>query len=122
MSYFAVTCRRTGGWDWSRPMRRQVRFDEHAAFMDALVEHGFVVLGGPLGAGEDASTEVLLVVRARDESTVRARLAEDPWSAIGLLAVERVTPWTVLLDGCGRSGELRTARDGEPVRATEADA
>src|SRR5919201_6907246 len=51
VSYFAVTCRRTGGWDWSRPMRRQVRFDEHAAFMDALVEHGFVVLGGPLGAG-----------------------------------------------------------------------
>jgi uncharacterized protein YciI len=63
--------------------------------MEALTADGFVVLGGPLGDGE----EVLLVIDAESEEAVRARLASDPWSDAGLLAIARVEPWAILLDG-----------------------
>ncbi len=73
--------RRGGPWDWSRGMREQHGWDEHAALMDRLVEEGFVVLGGPL----EGEREVLLVVDAPSEQAVHDRLAEDNWSASGML-------------------------------------
>jgi uncharacterized protein YciI len=79
-----------------RPRRRreQARWDAHAAFMDALAEEGFVVLGGPIGEGDGEN--VLLVLDADSEATVRARLAEDPWPD-DLLRITRVRPWSVWL-------------------------
>ena len=94
-TYFAVTRRRGPAWDSSKPMRAQVQWAEHAAFMNGLVEAGFVVLGGPLGVGE----QVLLIVDAKGESEIRARLNADPWTPLGLLELASVEPWTVLLDG-----------------------
>jgi uncharacterized protein YciI len=76
-------------------MREQVLWDEHAAFMDHLVETSFVILGGPLADGR----RVLLIVSAEDEAGLRARFAEDPWIANGMLTISHVEPWTVLLDG-----------------------
>jgi uncharacterized protein YciI len=76
-------------------MREQILWSEHAAFMKAHATEGFVVLGGPLGEGR----EVLLIIDAPDEASIRTRLAGDPWSAAGLLAIDRVEPWTVLLGG-----------------------
>ena len=49
MKYFAVTRNRGPAWDASLPMREQKQWTGHAAFMNRLVEEGFVVLGGPLG-------------------------------------------------------------------------
>lgn len=95
MAFFAVTTVYGPNWDVSRGRREQDAWDEHAAFMDALVDEGFVVLGGPLGDGAD----VLLAVEAEDEDQVRARMAEDPWAPMGLLRIGVVTPWTVWLDG-----------------------
>ena len=62
--------------------------------MDALAEEGFVILGGPIGEGEGEN--VLLVVDTDEEETIRARLAEDPWSD-DLLRTESVRPWSVWL-------------------------
>ena len=76
-------------------MREQVLWDEHAKFMDDLVEDGFVVLGGPLAGGR----RVLLIVSAPDEDALYARFAEDPWITNGMLTISQVEPWTVLLDG-----------------------
>jgi uncharacterized protein YciI len=95
VSYLAVRRVRGPAWDASRSLRGQARWDEHAAFMNALAAEGFVVLGGPLGDG----AEVLLVIDADGEETVRARLALDPWTKAGLLQLKSVEPWTVLLDG-----------------------
>ena len=64
-------------------MREQDAWDEHAAFMDGLVEDGFVLLGGPLGADR-----ALLIVDAASEEAVRERLARDPWIPMRLLGVE----------------------------------
>lgn len=59
--------------------------------MNALVDDGFVVVGGPLSDG------ALLIVTANDEEEIRARLALDPWIEMDLLRVTRVEPWEVLL-------------------------
>lgn len=92
---FFVVLRRTGPeWDPARPLEEQSGWDGHAAFMDALADEGFVALGGPLAD----EVRVVLVVEARDESAVRARLAQDPWSGTHLV-VDSVEAWTIRLDG-----------------------
>jgi uncharacterized protein YciI len=94
---WVVRLERGGPWDWSRDMREQDGWDEHAAFMDGLVEDGFILLGGPLD-GENGR-ETLHVVDAPSEEAVRARFAEDNWAADGKLSVKSVERWTILLDG-----------------------
>jgi hypothetical protein len=61
--------------------------------MDALVEQGFTVLGGPL-AGEH---RVVHAVEADSEEAVRSTLARDPWSETHL-RVAAIEPWTLRLD------------------------
>jgi uncharacterized protein YciI len=95
--FFAVRLRRGGPWDWSRDLRQQDGWDEHAAFMDGLVADGLIVLGGPL-AGD---REILHVIRAASELEVRDRLAPDNWAANGMLTITSIEPWTILLDGLG---------------------
>jgi uncharacterized protein YciI len=95
VTLFVLTQVAGPSWDASRQRREQDGWDEHAAFMDALVEDGFVVLGGPLGDGE----RVLLVVEAGEEAEIESRLAEDPWIKDGTLRVDSIEPWTVWLDG-----------------------
>jgi len=90
---FLLSMEHGGPWDWSKGLREQQLWDEHAAFMDALVEDGFVVLGGPLD-----EKDVLLVVDADDEASVRARLGVDPWIENGMLTITAIRPWTVLLE------------------------
>ena len=93
--FFAVRLERGGPWDWSRDLREQDGWDEHARYMDALVDDGFIVLGGPL-AGD---REILHAISADSEETVRKRLAEDNWHRTGMLTITSIAPWTVLLDG-----------------------
>jgi|SRR5215467_6821007 len=95
MSLYAVRLERGGPWDWSRDLREQVGWDEHARFMDDLVDAGFILLGGPLEGDRD----VLHVIEAESEEAVRSRLGEDPWWQNGMLRPIRVERWTVLLDG-----------------------
>lgn len=96
---FLVYEQHGGRWDWSKGLREQESWDEHARFMDGLVEDEFVVLGGPLD-----EQDVLLVVESADEAAVRARLAFDPWVENGMIAITSIRPWTVLLEGGVGSG------------------
>jgi len=93
MARFAVVREAGAGWDSSKALREQVAWGEHAAFMNALDDEGFVVIGGPLGGGP----KTLLVVDAQDEEEVRRRLGADPWAPLGLLTVASVEPWEILL-------------------------
>jgi uncharacterized protein YciI len=97
MGNFAVRLVHGPGWDPGRPIREQDGWDEHAAFMDGLVEDGFIILGGPVGDGE----QTLHAVEAADEGEIRTRLALDPWASAGLLRVGPVEPWALWLDGRG---------------------
>ena len=102
MPVFAVTFGTGPGWDPSLPRREQPGWEEHAAFMDSLVAAGVVLLGGPVGDG----TRVLLAVEAPDETAARSLLLDgDPWTPLGVLAVERVELWQLWLDGRRRPAD-----------------
>jgi uncharacterized protein YciI len=103
MAYHLVrlTCGPT--WQPDRPRREQLGWDDHAAYMDRLTEHGVVVLGGPVG---DVNTgDAVLVVEAYDQAAVFALLAGDPWLG-SVLAVKSIEPWTIWLRAAAPEVEL----------------
>ena len=99
MSYYAVTERQGAKWDPARARREQDKWDEHAFFMDGLAEDGFVILGGPLGDGD----EVLLIIRADSEAEIEARLAEDPWLPMEVLRIGKIERWQIWLGNLART-------------------
>ena len=95
MAMFFIVLRRRGPvYDASRPMEEQADWLAHAAFMDGLVDSGFVILGGPL-ADEH---RVVLAVESESEDAARATLALDPWHETHLV-VDSIDAWTIRLDG-----------------------
>src|SRR6476646_7105669 len=94
--YFAVVRQQGPNWDDALPMREQTGWDEHAAFIEALADEGFVVLVGPLvGAGKPH--RALLVVDADTEETVHERLADDPWTTMRVLTTTEVDSWQIVI-------------------------
>jgi hypothetical protein len=90
---FLVVLRRSGPeYDHSKPLEQQSGWEEHAAFMDGLVEDGFIVLGGVL-ADELRTAHA---VEAGSEEEIRERLAQDPWSGSHLV-VDSIDGWTIRL-------------------------
>jgi len=92
VTLFVVFRERGPAWDWSREMREQDGWEGHAAFMEALVDAGFILLGGML-----ADERAMHIVVAESEDAVRARFREDPWPE-DVLNVATVTSWEILLD------------------------
>jgi uncharacterized protein YciI len=91
---FHVVLHRSGPeWEPSRALEEQSGWDEHAAFMDGLVDEGFLVLGGPLYDEH----RVVHAVEAESEEEIRATLARDPWSETHL-QVASIEAWTIRLD------------------------
>ena len=94
MDYYVLRLERGGPWDWSRGMRDQEGWDEHAAFMDALVDEDKIILGGPL---EDERF-TMHVVEAGSEQAVRELFATDPWWMNGMLRPVAIERWEIVLD------------------------
>ena len=84
-------------WQRSKRLEEQSAWMEHAAYMDALVAEGFVVLGGPLVGGDEA----LLIVRAEGRDEIERRMAEDPWTPLGMLYTSRIAEWELRLGELG---------------------
>lgn len=101
MRYLAVTMERGPAWDATREIREQEAWEEHAAFMDELVDDGYVILGGPFGDGR----QVLLIVDAETEADVHERFAADPWAGMEMLTVGSIEPWQIWLDGRSAASE-----------------
>jgi uncharacterized protein YciI len=91
--YFAVVRRPGPAWDLDRPMQEQAEWAEHAAFMDALADKGFIVLGGPVGEGD----RFMFLVEAESEDEIRSRLADDPHTASERLLLTSIEPWQLVL-------------------------
>jgi uncharacterized protein YciI len=91
---FAVVRTKGKTWDANQPMRSQQQWSAHAAFMDTLATDGFIVLGGPVGDGDD----FLFAIHALDESEIRLTLQQDPWSDSGMLEIKSIQRWTILLE------------------------
>jgi len=90
-------------WEPGGPIREQPGWDAHAAFVDALVDRGTLVMGGPYS--DNSGTMMLLEGVDTDEA---ARiLADDPFIENGVFLLEEIREWTIFVD------ELTEARDGE---------
>jgi len=84
--------------DRSKITRQQPFWDEHAAFIDQLVDDGFIIMGGPLVDERELPHGALLIVNAQDENEVREKLKNDPWFEKGILKLESVTRWQIFID------------------------
>jgi len=84
-------------WDPALERRKQVLWDEHAAYMDELAAAGTVVVGGPAGDGD----EVLVLYDARDQEALQAILEKDPWTGT-VLQIDSIVPWSIWVDGRNR--------------------
>src|SRR5215468_7109061 len=80
--------------DFSKGTREQLFWNEHAKFIDHLVDAGFILMGGPL-VDEGGS---LLILNAEDENEVLEKLKDDPWTEHGILKLESVKHWEIFVD------------------------
>ena len=80
--------------DSSKGTREQPFWDEHAEFIDKLVDEGFIVMGGPLVDEGGA----LLIVNAEDENEVREKIKNDPWYEQSILKLESIRHWQIFID------------------------
>ena len=80
--------------DLNKGSREQPYWNDHARFIDNLVEDGFMVMGGPLSDEGGA----MIIVSADSEQAVRDRLKDDPWTTHGILQLESVRRWEIFVD------------------------
>ena|SRR5262245_15006784 len=78
--------------------REQPFWDEHVAFIDDLVDQGFIFMGGPLVDDTGLPQGALLIVNAQDENEVTEKLKNDPWFERGILNLASVRRWEIFID------------------------
>jgi uncharacterized protein YciI len=79
--------------DLTKGTREQPYWDEHARFIDGIIE-GFIIMGGPF---EDEGG-AMLIVRAANEDEVRKKLQPDPWYMHGILQLQSIRRWDIFID------------------------
>jgi uncharacterized protein YciI len=79
----------TGG-----PPEAQTGWDEHAAFIDELIERGIFVMGGPYSDYSGSHT----ILQGIDEAEARELVLRDPFVANGVFELEDVRAWNVYVD------------------------
>ena len=90
-----VIIRFKAGPTWrSGSVREQPGWDEHADFVDALVERGIFVMGGPFADNSGSLT----IWEGVDEVEARAIVADDPFLHNGVFVLEDVRAWDVFVD------------------------
>ncbi len=90
-----VVVRWRAGPAWtSGPPEEQLGWDEHAAFVDELVERGTFVMGGPFA---DYSGSLTLLEGVSEEEA-RELVLRDPFVANGVFELDDVRAWNVYVD------------------------
>jgi len=80
-------------WE-SGPPEDQLGWDAHAEWVDALIENGTFVMGGPLSdnSGSVSLLEGLTAAEAKE------LVVSDPFVANGVFELDSVRDWTVYVD------------------------
>ena len=89
------------GPTWSSgSVREQPDWDAHAEFVDALVERGTFVMGGPFSDNSGSMS----LLEGIDADEARRILADDPFMKNGVFVLEEIREWTVFVDELSSSG------------------
>ena len=75
-------------------VREQPGWDTHAEFIDALIENGTFVMGGPF-ADNSGSMSLLEGI---DADEARRILEDDPFMKNGVFVLEEIREWNVFVD------------------------
>jgi uncharacterized protein YciI len=90
-----VVVRWRAGPAWaSGPPEDQPGWDEHAEYVDDLIERGIFVMGGPFS--DYSGSHTLLENVTEDEA--RELVLQDPFVANGVFELEDVRAWNVYVD------------------------
>src|SRR5262245_20882500 len=97
MSLFAVHRHAGPAWTEGKGAFDQPGMTEHAAFMNALADDGFIIAAGPLASTENDRIHVLLIADAETEAEIVEPLATDPWERTAHITTATIEPWTLLV-------------------------
>jgi uncharacterized protein YciI len=113
MSAYAVIREAGPGWT-DGGIADQPAVADHAAFMNALADDGFLLCAGPLAGSEGGRVRALLIVDADSEDQIRTRLADDPGSTRTGSCSRASSRGT---SSSGLSGSLRSRAERRPATA-----
>ncbi|HEY8842548.1 MAG TPA: YciI family protein [Gaiellaceae bacterium] len=93
--------RSRAGPTWSSgSVREQPDWDAHAEFVDALIERGTFVMGGPFSDNSGSMS----LLEGIDADEARRILEGDPFMKNGVFVLEEIREWTVFVDELSTSG------------------
>ncbi len=92
---FVILMAPGSAWNYSKTVREQAYWTEHAEFMDQLFENGTVFMGGPF---TDGTGSLVLVEAAMEEDEVRTLFANDPFVTHNIFALSSLKQWQLFLD------------------------
>jgi uncharacterized protein YciI len=87
-------------WERGQSIREQPGWEEHAAFIDDLVERGIFVMGGPLRDNSGS----LSILEGVDVEEARRIVLEDPFVANEVFVLDEILDWTIFVDELSGSG------------------
>jgi uncharacterized protein YciI len=94
-----VIVRWRAGPTWtSGPPEDQPGWDEHATFIDDLIERGIFVMGGPFADYSGSFT----IMENVGEQEARDLVTADPFVANGVFELDDVRTWNVYVDELSR--------------------
>jgi len=84
----------------SGSVREQPDWDAHAEFVDALIERGTFVMGGPFSDNSGSMS----LLEGIDAAEARRILEDDPFMKNGVFVLEEIREWNVFVDELSPAG------------------
>jgi uncharacterized protein YciI len=84
----------------SGSVREQPDWDAHAEFVDALIERGTFVMGGPFSDNSGSMS----LLEGVDAEEARRILEDDPFMKNGVFVLEEIREWNVFVDELSSAG------------------
>jgi uncharacterized protein YciI len=84
----------------SGSVREQPDWDAHAEFVDALIERGTFVMGGPFSDNSGSMS----LLEGIDADEARRILEDDPFMKNGVFVLEEIREWNVFVDELSPAG------------------
>jgi len=83
----------------SGSVREQPDWEAHAEFVDALIERGTFVMGGPFNDNSGSMS----LLEGIDADEARRILEDDPFMKNGVFVLEEIREWDVFVDELSNS-------------------